>query len=282
VPISNVTQHLSLALPNSDNQLVFDIERLISALNAIDLSIYGKASPGDITSAVASAISSLVSTAPTGLNTLAKIATAINGDAGFASTVNLEIAAKANPSDITAAISALVASAPTALNTLKKISDAIGADPAFATNISSSISGKAGLASPTFTGTVGGITKTMVGLGSVDNTADADKPVSYAQATAVANTSGRNWYIKNTSYIANNGDKVAVNTAGGVVTITLPPSPSEGMWVEFCDAGRAFATYSMTVARNASTIEALAQDMVVSTNGASFGLVYTGTTWRVY
>jgi hypothetical protein len=45
---------------------------------------------------------------------------------------------------------------------------------------------KAPLASPTFTGTVSGITKTMVGLGSVDNTADTAKPVSTAQASAIA------------------------------------------------------------------------------------------------
>lgn len=44
---------------------------------------------------------------------------------------------------------------------------------------------KADIASPTFTGTVSGITKTMVGLGSVDNTSDVDKPVSTAQQTAL-------------------------------------------------------------------------------------------------
>jgi len=44
---------------------------------------------------------------------------------------------------------------------------------------------KANLASPTFTGTVAGITKTMVGLGNVDNTADTAKPVSTAQQTAL-------------------------------------------------------------------------------------------------
>ena len=44
---------------------------------------------------------------------------------------------------------------------------------------------KANLASPTFTGTVGGITKAMVGLGNVDNTSDADKPVSTATQTAL-------------------------------------------------------------------------------------------------
>jgi len=44
---------------------------------------------------------------------------------------------------------------------------------------------KAPLASPTFTGTVSGITKSMVGLGNVDNTADVDKPVSTAQQEAL-------------------------------------------------------------------------------------------------
>ena len=41
------------------------------------------------------------------------------------------------------------------------------------------------LASPTFTGTVSGITATMVGLGSVNDTADTAKPVSTAQQTAL-------------------------------------------------------------------------------------------------
>jgi alpha-tubulin suppressor-like RCC1 family protein len=44
---------------------------------------------------------------------------------------------------------------------------------------------KANLASPTFTGTVSGITASMVGLGNVTNTSDASKPVSDAQQTAL-------------------------------------------------------------------------------------------------
>ena len=40
------------------------------------------------------------------------------------------------------------------------------------------------LNSPTFTGTVAGISKSMVGLGNVDNTSDVNKPVSTAQASA--------------------------------------------------------------------------------------------------
>lgn len=51
--------------------------------------------------------------------------------------------------------------------------------------IQTQIDTKAPIASPTFTGTVSGVTATMVGLGSVDNTADTAKPVSTAQQTAL-------------------------------------------------------------------------------------------------
>jgi len=51
--------------------------------------------------------------------------------------------------------------------------------------LKSSIDLKAPIASPTFTGTVSGITKAMVGLGSVNDTTDANKPVSTPQQTAL-------------------------------------------------------------------------------------------------
>ncbi|MEG1725674.1 MAG: hypothetical protein RR313_09795 [Anaerovoracaceae bacterium] len=44
---------------------------------------------------------------------------------------------------------------------------------------------KANVANPTFTGNVSGITKTMVGLGNVDNTSDLNKPISNATQTAL-------------------------------------------------------------------------------------------------
>ena len=44
---------------------------------------------------------------------------------------------------------------------------------------------KADLESPTFTGTVSGVTKSHVGLSNVDNTSDANKPISTAQQTAL-------------------------------------------------------------------------------------------------
>ena len=52
-------------------------------------------------------------------------------------------------------------------------------------SIQSQISSKAPIASPTFTGTVSGITKSMVGLGNVDNTTDINKPISSATQAAL-------------------------------------------------------------------------------------------------
>jgi hypothetical protein len=51
--------------------------------------------------------------------------------------------------------------------------------------IQTQLDAKAPTADPTFTGTVSGVTKTHVGLGNVDNTTDANKPVSTATQTAL-------------------------------------------------------------------------------------------------
>lgn len=53
------------------------------------------------------------------------------------------------------------------------------------TSLQASLDAKASLASPTFTGTVSGITKAMVGLANVDNTADSAKPISTATQSAL-------------------------------------------------------------------------------------------------
>ena len=53
------------------------------------------------------------------------------------------------------------------------------------TDLQNALNAKAPLASPTFTGTVSGITKSMVGLSNVDNTSDVNKPVSTATQTAL-------------------------------------------------------------------------------------------------
>jgi hypothetical protein len=61
--------------------------------------------------------------------------------------------------------------------------------------LSESLGSKAPTQDPTFTGTVTGVTKSMVGLGNVDNTSDMDKPVSTAQQAAI-NAAGGNGTVQ--------------------------------------------------------------------------------------
>lgn len=68
-------------------------------------------------------------------------------------------------------ISDLINGAPGALQTLNDIADALGDDDDFASSVTTNLAAKAPIASPTFTGTVSGITKGMVGLGNVANIA---------------------------------------------------------------------------------------------------------------
>jgi hypothetical protein len=140
------------------------------------------------------------------------------------------------------AVSNLVNAAPESLNTLKELSDALGADANYASTITTalgtkapiasptftgtvtipsgaSISGYALLAGPTFTGTVGGITKSMVGLGNVDDTTDANKPVSTATQTALdlklnSNSPSVDYYIANSG----TGSYTVNGVANGLIT----------------------------------------------------------------
>ena len=79
----------------------------------------------------------------------------------------------------------LINSAPATLDTLGEIATSLANNESLSTTLTSSIALKAPLADPTFTGTVSGITKSMVGLGSVDNTTDLGKPISNATQTAL-------------------------------------------------------------------------------------------------
>ena len=72
------------------------------------------------------------------------------------------------------------------------------------------------------------------------------------------------------------GAQLAVNTNGGGVTITLPASPSIGDEVSFIDQGYDFNSNALVVGRNSSNIANAASDLTVNTQGAAFGLVYSG------
>ena len=62
----------------------------------------------------------------------------------------------------------------------------------------------------------------------------------------------------------------------------LPASPNQNDAVTIVDGGGNFAGYPLTVDRNGSTIMDVADDLVVNYERSHFGLVYNGSTWRIF
>lgn len=87
---------------------------------------------------------------------------------------------------------------------------------------------------------------------------------------------------KSTTYTASPNEGILANTSGGAFTITLPASPVVGTQVIVGDAANTWATNNLTLARNGSTIEGLAEDLVCDITGVSVQLIYSGTTWQVF
>ena len=87
---------------------------------------------------------------------------------------------------------------PTFLNGPVAMGSSItGIDISDVAGLQNALNLKAPSASPIFSGTTSGITKEMVGLGNVDDTADADKPVSTATQNSLdAKADKANMYTK--------------------------------------------------------------------------------------
>lgn len=88
------------------------------------------------------------------------------------------------------------------------------------------------LASPTITGTPTGITKSHVGLGNVDNTSDANKPISIAQAAGFAGkqdtlVSGTNIKTVNGQSVLGSGN-LTVSGGGNLTAADGVPSNGDG------------------------------------------------------
>ena len=89
-------------------------------------------------------------------------------------------------------------------------------------------------------------------------------------------TEERIWRTVSAAETVQSGANLFVETNGGAVTITLPASPAVGDIVNFVDSRYTFDTAALTVGRNSSKIANATSDLVVNTEGAAFGLVYSG------
>lgn len=89
------------------------------------------------------------------------------------------------------------------------------------------------------------------------------------------------WSRKTANYTAISGDAVIADTTAAPFTITLPPTPTLGATLIIADGGN-WAINNLTVARNSSTIENIAQDYLLTTGNIKVDFIYDGTTWQVY
>jgi hypothetical protein len=102
--------------------------------------------------------------------------------------------------------------------------------------------------------------------------------VLYADGTNVEKAvEYRKWRTITASETIQAGAKLFVDTNGGAVTATLPASPAVGDEVHFIDSRFTFDANALTVGRNSSKIANASSDLVVNTEGAGFGLVYSGS-----
>jgi len=101
-------------------------------------------------------------------------------------------------------------------------------------------------------------------------------------ASAALPAGGIEYVYKTSTYTATDKQGVLANTTGAAFTVTLPASPATGAQVVIADAGGSWGTNHLTIGRNSSTIEGLAENLVCDISGISVQLVYSGSTWEVY
>jgi hypothetical protein len=120
-------------------------------------------------------------------------------------------------------IASITALAPSTLDTLNELAASLNDDADFAGTVTTSLSLKAPIASPTFTGTVSGITSAMIGLGNVTN---ESKSTMFANPTFTGTINApvlRLYDADNSNYVAFTSPSVVSTN----ITWTLPAIDGE-------------------------------------------------------
>lgn len=99
--------------------------------------------------------------------------------------------------------------------------------------------------------------------------------------SAVNNQTDPAFRIKTSNYTASNRDNIIADTSAGSFTITLPASPTAGQYVTIYD-NAGWGINNLTIARNGSTIEGVADDLILDVSSIKVELIYNGSTWQIY
>ena len=127
---------------------------------------------------------------------------------------------------------------------------------------------------------------------SIDVLSDVDTSTAAPTSGQVLIWNGSNWAPGNTAAAGLNFDSAIktsdfvaaintgyfVNTATGVLDVTLPASPSVGDEVHVIDSSNSAATNNITIGRGGNPIASSATDLTVAVNGAAFRLIYSGSS----
>jgi hypothetical protein len=101
-----------------------------------------------------------------------------------------------------------------------------------------------------------------------------------ASQTGFGRTGTVDWdtTAKTASFTAVSGNGYFVNTTSGAITVTLPATPSAGDIIALSDYAGTAATNNITIARNGSNIEGLAENPVINSTREARTYVYVDGT----
>ena len=101
--------------------------------------------------------------------------------------------------------------------------------------------------------------------------------------TGFGRTGAVDWQTtkKTTDFTAVNGEGYFVDTGGGVVTVTLPASPSAGNIVYVKDYDGNFANYKCTIARNGSNIRGATNNIDLEKDNSGVVCIYVDSNRRL-
>jgi hypothetical protein len=122
---------------------------------------------------------------------------------------------------------------------------------------------------------------TLTSAGSITNSGTITNTGTISGGTITGTIDGQvNWQttVKTTGFTATAGEGYFCDTTSAAFTVTLPASPSAGDIVGIKDYANTADTNNITIGRNGSNIQGVANDYVIDTEGLAIVLLYVDST----